>query len=523
MKGQLVTGASVDRHGPVRDLLEAERLRPEAPLLRWDHTEWTVAEFAAASRRCAAELLARGVQSGSRVAIISGNSQWRLAWQYGIHWIGAVEVSVNSELRGAMLDHTLRDCNPSLLLVESDLLEYIDEEFRHLEIRHLDGPVPDAIDPVRIRELDLLNAATNGADLQTILYTSGTTGPSKGVMLPQAYFSNLGSVFGAVLQMDQDDVGYFTLPFFHVDAHIVLPAVIQSGAVLSFNRRFSVSRFWDEASRFDASWVFVIGALLTALETREVPEANHRVTRFIGAPIPESSRTYFNPSGIRIQAFYGQTECDGPTFETAEHNFPGSAGWPCAGFDVEIHDCDGEALEDGHIGEIVHRPQFPNMVSLGYWGRDDATRASWKGGWFHTGDLGRIEQGFLFYEGRLTDSLRRRGENVSAFELEACIRSAPNIAECAAIGVIDELGGEDDIKIVVRTEGSHFDPEAFFAHCVSELPRFAIPRFVEVVPEGVFHYSVGTGSIQKHRLSRNTTGQNIYDRLEIAGFASERK
>ena len=516
MKAQLHPDASVGRQGPVAELILAESLRGESLLLRWAEGEWTVAEFAAAARRCAAELRRRGVRVGDRVALVSGNSEWRLAWQFGISWLGAVEVSVNSELRGEMLAHCLRDSDPSFVVSEAEFMPFLEGLVAELQLV-LAEQSPPSITLATASELDAVYGELPASALSTILYTSGTTGPSKGVMLSQGYFANLGSVFGAVLRMRPDDVGYFTLPFFHVDFHIVFSAAIQRGAAIAFNRRFSVSRFWEEVRRFDVSWVFVIGALLSALETRSLPREPHRVGRFIGAPIPPSSRDYFGKDGIKIQAFYGQTECDGPSFETADGTRAGSAGWLCAGIDVEIQDAAGNELAAGEVGEIVLRPQFPDMLALGYWRRPDATLESRTNLWHHTGDLGRLDSdGFLYYEGRLTDSLRRRGENISAYELESVVRRAPGVRECAAVSVFDPLGGEDEIKILVTAEAG-LRPAEFFEFCRVELPRFAVPRFLEVLESGVFVYSVGTGVIQKHRLSKATKGESIYDRVKVLG------
>ena len=516
MRAELHPDARVHRTGVVADLIEAERQRPRALLLRWAEGEWTVEDLATAARACAAALRGAGIERGDRVAIVSGNSEWRLAWQLGTHWLGAVEVSVNSELRGSMLRHCLEDSDPSLIVREAEFDAHLDGMLPAVP-RVAAERAPRPVSAEAAARLDAAYAEVPASALATILYTSGTTGPSKGVMLPQAYFANLGSVFGAVLGMAPDDVGYFTLPFFHVDFHIVLAAAIQRGAAIAFNRRFSVSRFWQEAADFDASWVFVIGALLSALETREVPRSGHRVERFIGAPIPPTSRAYFGAAGIRIQAFYGQTECDGPTFETVDRHRDGSAGRPCAGIDVEIHDPRGVSLGVDQVGEIVLRPQYPDMLALGYWRRPEATLETRTGLWHHTGDLGRLDaDGFLFYEGRLTDSLRRRGENISAFELEAVVRRAPYLIECAAVSVHDPLGGEDEIKIVARV-GDAFDVAGFFRFCGAELPRFAVPRYLELVADGTFVYSVGTGVIQKHRLSRATEGDTIYDRARVLG------
>jgi crotonobetaine/carnitine-CoA ligase len=515
VRGQLIEGADIHRRGPVIDLLEAESARPASPLLRWPGGEWTVEQLADAARRCAQHLRGLGVVEGDRVAIVSGNSAWRLAWQYGTWWIGAVEVSVNAELRGPMLEFVLTDCDPGVVLAEREMLDGL--------------PVPAGatlvvIDEVAVAELEGEDAAALDAvaeqlapaGLSTILYTSGTTGASKGVMLPRAYFSNLGSVVGRVLDLGEGDAGYFVLPFFHVDAHIVLPAVIQSGSVLSFDRRFSARRWWPQIREFEATWAFVIGAVLSVVMTTEPgPEGTGRLSRFLGAPIPAEAYDYFEDGlGIDILSMFGQTEADGPTFESRDRRRRGSAGWPCAGFDIEIHDPAGTPVAPGEAGEIVIRPQAANMMTLGYWRRDDATVEAWRGLWFHSGDLGKLDaDGFLTFVGRLTDSLRRRGENISAYELESVIGTAPGVTECAVIGVLDEMGGEDEIKVfVVPEEPATFEVDAFFAFCEQHLPRYAVPEILQITQSSTFVRSVGTGVIQKRRLPVDVTGQDIYQR-----------
>ncbi|MQA06872.1 MAG: AMP-binding protein [Streptosporangiales bacterium] len=513
MRGAFLDSVEVDRSGPVADLIEAETDRPQSVLLRWPDDAWTVRDFATASRRCAAELRRRGVESGDRVALISGNSAWRLAWQYGIWWVGAVEVSINAELKGPLMQSVLADCEPALLVVEEELLHCVGDE-PPAPVRIIDHGYPEEIDASTHAELDAATAAMRPSDLGTILYTSGTTGPSKGVMLPRAYFANLGAVIAGVLDLQPSDTGYFVLPFFHVDFHVVFPAVVQSGSSVAFDRRFSARRFWPQIEQFGCTWCFVIGSVLSVVMTLGAEAAaGTPVRRFLGAPIPPEAYTFFEQNlGIRIQSMFGQTEADGPTFDTVDHRRQGSAGWPCAGFDVEVHDESGRQVAPGAIGQIVYRPQRANMMTLGYWRRPDATAEAWQNLWFHSGDLGRMDgDGFLYFVGRLTDSLRRRGENVSAYELEFVIRRAPGVDECAAVGVHDEMGGEDDIKVFVVPDDEHtFDPDAFFGYCEDNLPRYAVPTYVELTTSDTFVRSVGTGVIQKRRLSRETAGPGIY-------------
>jgi crotonobetaine/carnitine-CoA ligase len=162
------------------------------------------------------------------------------------------------------------------------------------------------------------------------------------------------------------------------------------------------------------------------------------------------------------------------------------------------------------------------MMTLGYWRRPEATVEAFRGLWYHTGDAASMDDdGFVFFCGRMTDNLRRRGENVSVWELETAIALAPGVRDCAAIGVRDDFGGEDEIKVFVELEeGLAFDPAEFFAFCENNIPRFALPRFVQVVEPGVFVHGVGTGAIQKHRLPKDTSGPGIYDRGALPSAAA---
>ncbi|MBY4213358.1 AMP-binding protein [Rhodococcus fascians] len=519
MRGNLLPGVDIDRLSPVADLIVAESTRPDNDLLVWANGRWTVTQFATTARQCAAVLREKGIRPGDHVALVGLNSHWRLAWQYGIYWLGAVEVSVNSELKGPMLAHVLSDSAPVLIMVDDALRELVEEQDCSAPLEQLDTGPSSVCTAAEQNAMDRDALELPRSGLSTILYTSGTTGPSKGVMLPRAYFSKLAAVMGGVLALEPGDTGYFVLPFFHVDAHIVLPACIQSGSSLSFNTRFSVRRFWSEIEQFEATWVFVIGSVLSAVATAPAPApGTSTVTRFLGAPIPDDAYTFYEDGlGIPILSMFGQTEGDGPAFETMENRRRGSAGYACAGFDLAVLDESGNEVAAGMNGEIVYRPQYPDMVALGYLNRPQATVAAWAGLWFHTGDRGYLDNdGFLFYTGRFTDSLRRRGENISAYELESVVRSAPRVLDCAALGVVDELGGEDEIKVLVScAEGEKLDIEEFFAYCEEALPRYALPRYVEQVTSSEFVRSVGTGVIQKHRLSKETSGDGIVDRATL--------
>lgn len=504
------------RRSPVGLLIDAQRRRPNQPLLAWPGASATVAEFVCLARRCATDLAVRfGVVAGDRVALVGRNSIERLAWQYGAYWIGAIEVSVNFELNGSMLAHVLRDSDPQLVLVDDELCDAVRGEAAGIRVEAIASPntVATDVDSSRLDEAESRLAADG---LATLLYTSGTTGPSKGVMLARGYFANHAQTFVDMLGLCPDDVGYFVLPFFHVDGHILLTSAIVSGSSLFFTPRFSVRRFWSEISANGCTWWAGVGSMLAAAATAEPPAPEDiPLRRIMAAPVTDNLYEHYEDRlGIPILSLYGQTEADAVTYERADQRRRGSAGKPSPAFEVGIVAPDGRRLRAGAVGEICHRPRFPTMTMRGYWRRPEATIAAWTDLWYHTGDLGAFDDdGFLFYRGRMTDSLRRRGENISAYELESVLREVPGVTDAAAVAVVDELGGEDEIKVLVTCETGHeLDAVAFFAHCTERLPRFAQPRFVEQVSATAFVRSPGTGVIQKHRLSTSVTGDAVLDR-----------
>lgn len=514
MRGSLLDGVTLGQSGPVSDLLESCSADPDRRLLMWPGGTWTVHDLASTARAFALELTNRGISAGDRVAIVSGNSPRRLAWQFAIWWIGAVEVSVNSELRGPLLAFVLADAELSFLVVEREFLELVSDQ--PVPVLIIDEHVAGFVTASQAADLDQVALSMNPSGLATILYTSGTTGPSKGVMLPRAYFSNLGAVWAGALHLSTDDIGYFVLPFFHVDCHIAICAVIQSRSTLAFDRRFSASRWWSQIAGWKCTWAMCIGALLSiVMATGDGrPPEPIALTRLLGGPIPRNAYTHFEDDlGIPILALYGQTEACGPSMDTFGRRRRSAIGTPCCGFDVEVHDPLGESVAVGQLGEIVYRPRAANLVALGYWHRDDATVQASRGLWFHSGDFGRFdEDGFLHFAGRMTDCLRRRGENVSTHELEAVLNQAPGVGESAAVGVVDEMGGEDEIKVFIVPASDSFNVEEFFAYCVDMLPAYAVPQFVELTEASQFVRSVGTGVVQKRLLSRDVTGPRVHRR-----------
>ncbi len=512
----VATGSFLPTHRQVRTtpielLLEAVERDPARDLFRSPGASpVSVGEFFGRVSRWAAILAQEGVSPGDRVASFCTNSSEFVALQYGTYGAGAVEVPVNAELRGPILASTLQDCDPTVLIADAELSEIVGEHLPDgVRLLVLDDELTGRVESAEPAEL----VVSDPTELGLILYTSGTTGPSKGVMLAHGYLPAVASNWNAVLQLGSDDASYFSLPFFHIDAHVVACLALLSGSVFGFAKRFSVSRFWDEAAELGSTWFLMVGATGSALAARrpgEPPTHNFRLG--LGAPIMPDVFEYFEDElGITMLQLYGQTEADHVTFTTPDHNRRGSAGWACTGFDIRIVDESDEPVPVGEIGRILYRPISPLMMTHGYWRKPEATAAAARNLWWHTGDLGRLdEDGFLWFFGRLSDSLRRRGENISAWELETTVNGAPGVGASAAIAVRDEIGGEDEVKVfVILKPDADWDARAFFSYCESNLPRFAVPRFVQLVTEEEVVRGPGTGTIQKHMLPKENDAETI--------------
>jgi carnitine-CoA ligase len=517
LKGTFLPGRRAGGGSLVDVLLDAEARNPDGDHLRWPGGgSMSVAAFADRVRRWAALLRANGAGRGDRVALVCTNTADFLALQFGTYMVGAVEVPINCELRGDMLRSVLADADPALVVIDEEVAEHVaehvpsgvaalvlDEHLRSEAART--DPLADVVCP-------------SPGDLAFILYTSGTTGPSKGVMLPHGYLPNTAATWIAALGVTSEDASYFSAPCFHVDGHVMNTMCLLSGATFGFTKRFSVTRFWDEAAAMGATLFLAVGSMASALRNRR-PDHPPRHSFRIGvvAPIQPEVYDYFEGElGIPLLQLYGQTEADGVTFCTPERSRRGSAGWACCGFDVRIVGDDDQPVPVGERGRLIYRPHEPHMMTLGYWNRPEATVLATRNLWWHTGDLARVdEDGFVYFEGRDSDSLRRRGENISAWELESAIAGADGVKTAIAVAVEDELGGEDEIKVfLVLDERTQWDSARFFAYCEQSLPRFARPRFVELITEEALVRSAGTGAVQKHLLPKENTEHTI-DYLEV--------
>jgi carnitine-CoA ligase len=485
----------------LRSRLETEG---EAPYLDVTGTALSATDIADRAGRIASALQQMGVHKGDRVAALIDNSPEALVTWWGVIWSGAVAVPVNTAYKGEYLRHQLADSGSKVLLVQGDLADRAVRVVPEVEgLGHVvvigDGPsdFPTAVSHPWRTMFD--NDPTEPvdvapSDLGTFIYTGGTTGLSKGCMLSHNYHAVLTRQIGTCWGRGPDDVVWTPLPLFHFNA--LVTAVIGPllfGGRGAIDRKFSVSSFWSEMNRTGATITSTLGTMAYLLahdvDRAEMPksgatEANTSLRLLGAAPLPqEVDRLIKSRFGIdTFSGAYGLTEASLVSWQP-----PGVVNKPNAAgvinneyFDVRIFDDEDNELPRETDGEIVIRPKRAHAMFEGYWGRAEATVEASRNWWFHTGDIGRIDDDdFLFFVDRKADYLRRRGENIASFEVERILMRQGELADVVVHAVFSELG-EDDLKITAtRAPGSELSEADLFRWCIDELPYFALPRYIE--------------------------------------------
>ncbi|MBA2282914.1 MAG: AMP-binding protein [Acidimicrobiia bacterium] len=535
------------RNETVFELLE-RRLDtdPESEYLDVCGTKLTAAAVASVANRLANAFAALGVRSGDRVATLIENSpEATLAW-WGAVRSGAIAVPINTAYKGEYLRHQLADSGSRVLVVEAALVERVARiagsvpSLEHVVV--IGDEVAEApVGPVAHAWADLLagdddppEVTVRPADVATFIYTGGTTGPSKGCMLSHNYHGTLARQIGVCWRRTADDVVWTPLPLFHFNAIVtaVLGPLVYGGRA-AIERRFSVSRFWPEMNRVGATVTSTLGTMAYLLahdvDRPEMPrsggpEANATLRLIGAAPLPVEVGSILE-ARFDVSTFsgaYGVTEASLISWQPlGVENKPNAAGVVNdEHFDVRIFDDDDLEQPRGTEGEIVIRPKRPHTMFEGYWGRPEATVETSRNWWYHTGDVGRIDdEGYLFFVDRKADYLRRRGENISSFEVERILMGHGALADVAVHAVPSDLT-EDDLKVTATlSEGAALTEEVLFRWCVDELPYFALPRYIEFRPELPLS---PVGRVLKRDLRSEGVTPSTWD-AEAAGIEYERR
>jgi len=471
---------------------------PDGPFLDLVGRPFSAAEIDDEASRLAASLAELGVQRGDRLASLLENGPASVVTVFAAAKLGAIAVPINTAYKGDFLAHQLADSASSFLIVQGDLAHRAAAVAGQLpELRGVvvEGEADEAIAATAQHSWSDLVDRSSGFtprevaphELATFIYTAGTTGPSKGCMLSHNYVVNLSDQIIRAWQRRPADVVWTPLPMFHLNA--LATAVVGSlllGGRAAIARKFSVSGFWAEMNRTGATIASLLGTLAVLIandEDRADASANDAFRLVAAAPMPTDIAAKFKErwNVDTFSAGYGVTEASLiSTLPPGRVNPPNAAGQPNdVEFDVRIFDDLDREVPAGTVGEIVCRPKRPHVMFEGYWGRPEATLAVSRNWWFHTGDYGKIDDGFLYFVDRKKDYLRRRGENISSFEMEKIFLGHPAIVDVAVHSVPSPLG-EDDVKVTaVLQPGSELSEAELCRWSVDRVPYFAVPRFVE--------------------------------------------
>ena len=509
---------------------QAER-HGDRVLLVAGETRWSFAQTAAIAAASAQALVDAGIRPGDRVALMCSNRPEFLQVYLGCAWLGAIAVPINTALRGFQLSHIFRNSRPALLVVEAQFVDAIESVEAGVDLpprTWIVGAAAGAVD-ARLSAVPLPAlgaAAPAGAvrpgDTVAILYTSGTTGPAKGVCCPQAQLFWWGIYSARALGIREGDVLFTTLPLFHTNALNAFYQALLNGCTYVLEPKFSASGFWAAAQRHKATVGYLLGAMASMLlaQPNNASDRAHRLRVALGGGVPPQIHgPFLQRFGVPLVDGYGSTETNFVFAGTIPSDRPGTMGYLADGIEARIVDENDSALPDGQAGELVLRAGEPFAFATGYFGMPEKTVEAWRNLWFHSGDrVVRDADGHYRFIDRMKDSIRRRGENVSSWEVEQTIQSHPAVAACAIYPLPSELGEDEVAAAILLEPGQSLEPVDIVRHCEGQIAYFAIPRYVRILSQMPL---TENGKIKKGVLREAGITTDTWDR-EAAGVRVRR-
>lgn len=487
----------------------AVALGPERIAMHVEHTgaTYTYGELRDTAQRIASGLLGAG-ETGDRVLLMLPNSDAAIFAWLGSGLAGMVEVPINTAYRGAFLTHQVSTVQPTIAIIDAGFAERFAElpeacaSIRQYYVTGDDSAVADAarllategrlvepFDVLRGSELRQL-PKVKPSDLASVFFTSGTTGLSKGVMMPQAHMYFFAAEGAGLTRLGPEDVYMSVGPLFHGNSQFLAayPSFLR-GARFVLCERFSASNWLRQVRETGSTVTNFVGVMMDFV-WKQPPtdrDLDHQLRCIFAAPTAGSIVDQFRER-FGVAAFvegFGLTETAMPFLSPYGVPRPaGAAGCVVSDwFDVRLVDENDEEVPVGHPGELIVRPKGPWTSCMGYYEMPDKTIDACRNLWFHTGDGLRCDQdGWFYFVDRIKDAIRRRGENISSYEVEQALLRHPAISQCAVVAVpADVEAGEDEVMaVLVVADGATLDAEAFWGFCDRQLPRFAVPRYVRV-------------------------------------------
>ncbi|MBH0119930.1 AMP-binding protein [Rhodococcus sp. CX] len=507
-----------------------------------ENCRFTYAQMLRSAETIASQWYRDGADAGDRVVIMAQNSSRLVRTWFAAAVGNLVEVPINTNYEGEFLRHQVVTVEPRWAVIDAAYAQRfvaIAEHARGIEkfwvIDDASGNRSAAIELLRSHgwEADEWETLETGEiadlpqaapeELGAIFFTSGTTGPSKGVAMPHSQLYFFAQEVVCFTRLTKDDTYLTTTPLFHGNAQFmaVYPALI-AGARAVVRPKFSASR-WIDHVRDDGVTVTNFVGVMMDFAWKQPPRDNdldNQLRCVYAAPTASSIVEDFKKR-YGIEAFvdaFGLTETCAPIIAPyGVPRPPGAAGLAASQwFDIRLVDPETDReVEIGEVGELVVRPVQPWTCSMGYYNMPEKTLEVWRNLWFHTGDaLKKDEHGWFYFVDRYKDALRRRGENISSYEIEQAVLGHPAVVECAVIGVpADVEGGEDEVLATVVCNGNGTpDPQEILSWCDGRVPAFAIPRYLRFVNELP---KTPSEKVRKAALREEGVTPDTYDRTAV--------
>lgn len=502
---------------------------PKRRFVRFPNEDLTYEDYDKGGNKFANVIDSFGLEKGDTCAVMLPNSPEFLKVWLGLARLGVIEVPINTAFRGDLLAYILNQAECQVLVISSKWIERIndlvselthlkqvivvgeDEKYKNPQLQwySFESLMSEATDELK-KEVDI-----RPEDPALILFTSGTTGPSKGVVLCHNANFSLAETACELMNYTSEDRLFTVFPLFHVNARYttILTALMVDCDVV-MHTKFSASRFWDICREEGVTAFNFMGSMLTILmkQPEREDDADNPVKKAYGAPTPvEIYEDFKKRFQVEIAEVYGSTELGTAIYNRPESFKIGSCGKPVSSiYEVEIHDENDEPCPPGVPGEIVVRPKKPNIMFSEYYGMPEKTVEAWRNLWFHTGDRGKMdEDGYFYFLDRMKDAVRRKGENISSYEVERVINEHPVVKESAVIGVPSELSEEEVMAVITLKENETLDMDEFIAFCEKRMATFAVPRYVRIVDELPKNSSL---RVEKYKLKEEGVTKDTWDR-----------
>lgn len=495
-----------------------------------DGQTWTYADALSEAIATANALKSLGVKQGERVLCWLPNSADCLRAWFGLNMLGAVFVPINLAYRGNLLRHAVKLSEARLGLIHADLHQRLGEvELGRLEEIVVLGGAGQEVTGLKVHQASAFKSTDTNPpalereiapwDMQSIIFTSGTTGPSKGVM---SSYMHLYSMAKAAPFLRSDERYMVNLPMFHSGGVMPVTAMLIHGGSIVMVDAFDTNTFWDTIRTREITTVILLGVMGGFLLKRppSPDDRNHTLRTCTYVPLNDTAPQFHERFGTEVHTHFNMTEISMPIVSDPNPTALGSAGKARKGVEVRIVDENDCEVPVGAVGELIVRTEAPWALNHGYAANPEATAAAWRNGWFHTGDGFRKDaEGNFYFVDRLKDAIRRRGENISSFEVESEILSHPAVREAAAVAVKSEIAEDEVMAVVALKDGAEFDPADLIEFLRPRMAHFMIPRYVRVV-DGLPR--TPTAKIEKVRLREAGITDDTWDR-DKAGITIKRE